>query len=213
MEVIASFLSQVDGCQAGSVFRCRQCSRIAVGQDTHARFQQGQSVFAHGFAGGNVFFVDFFRFCEEQVFRRYDIAGLRFPPGVPHAFQCPGKVDGCWTGSHQIVFGGLQSLCELFRASGKILYRKPETVCRGDADSRCSPNLQGVYGVPDVFFCFRAKINFGAGQPGLIQDQPDVTFQAEGGYFKCIHSEPPCYLFYGITNGRVLHLKGGRKKA
>ena len=89
MEVIASFLSQVDGRQAGAVFRCCQCSRVAVGQNAVAVFQQGQPVFAHGFAGGHVFVVDLFRFCKEQVFGLLYIVRLRLLPDVPHAFQCP----------------------------------------------------------------------------------------------------------------------------
>ena len=64
LEVIALFMAQVNRCQTGAVLCCCDGASITVGQNAHARFQQCQTVFAHGSACLFILNTDGFCFLE-----------------------------------------------------------------------------------------------------------------------------------------------------
>ena len=207
LEAISSFLTQINRRKACPVLGCGYGARIAVGENSHARFQQRKSVFPHGFAGFLVLGSYLFRFGKHQLLgffygqtSRTACCFHSFVQNSFHPLQRPGKVNCRRPCAVKVLRVFLYKLPETFNVAAFIAPDgniKP--VACGNAYCRCAPNAKVIYGVPHILFSLCFYVDLLPGQPGLVENHHFVICKFHRCYVKYFQYFPPWRISASIS--------------
>ena len=182
------------GCSA--IFCGGKLSGVAVGEESHTRFYEGERVLAYFFADVDVFLFDTEGFVTQECADFGDgFALCVFDDGF-HTVQRPREVDGGGAGGVQVVGCFVETLCEFGVVVGvDFKGGEVDADCRGIADGRRTAHLEVADCRPDFTLRFEVEVFGAVWEFCLVNDDEGGLLFVEGEGFHVedvgVHCMPP----------------------
>ena len=189
-EVVVFLVPEIHDGGCGAVFGGGKLSSVAVGEEPHTRFYEGERVLAYFFADVDVFLFDTEGFVTKECADFGDGFALSVFDDSFHTVQRPREVDGGGAGGVQVVGCFVETLCEFGVVVG-VDFKGGEVDADGSgiADGGRTAHLEVTDCRPDFALRFEVEVFGAVREAGLVNDDEGALLFVEGEGF---HVEDVC---------------------